>query len=83
MASGVIARIVQRYESEMANGHEKFQQWWQRWQQPENQIAVAEIHVPTPRRCHVSSNADGPAVTPVSENTAITTEEEAVVKKSA
>jgi CHAD domain-containing protein len=80
---GVIARMSQRHEAQMAGGRQKFQQWWQRWQQPEIQIAVAEIRAPAGCRCRAFPGAEGPAVTPVGEAAAVAEEEQATVKKIA
>jgi CHAD domain-containing protein len=80
---GTIARMSQRHESHMASGRQKFQQWWQRWQQPDIQIAVAEIQTSTPRRCQVFAGPDRPAAPPLAETAVMPVETEAAVKKSA
>ena len=40
---GLICRLLKYHESQMVAGREKFDGWWDRWQQPEVQLAVAEL----------------------------------------
>jgi CHAD domain-containing protein len=50
---GVICRFLKYHESQMVAGRRKFDQWWDRWQQPEVQLAVAEFCSSKPPNCHL------------------------------
>jgi len=39
----LIGRFLKQHESQMVVGRRKFDQWWDRWQQPEIQLAMAEF----------------------------------------
>ena len=55
---GLICRFLKHHESQMVAGRRKFDQWWDRWQQPEVQLAVAEFCSSTPPTCHLVAAED-------------------------
>jgi CHAD domain-containing protein len=49
----LICRFLKYHEAQMVAGRRKFDQWWDRWQQPEVQLAVAEFCSAKPPNCHL------------------------------